>query len=399
MSDGPHLPKGFYLSALAVGIKASGKPDLAFAECAPGTSAAALFTTNQVVAAPLVMGKKHLKASGGKVGALIVNSGNANCATGPQGLSDCEAVCHSLSAQLKIPIQKIFPSSTGIIGVPLPAEKITSAIPRLVAAKEANRQAADKFAEAIMTTDTKQKTAMAGFHIGERPVIVFGVAKGAGMIHPNMATMLGYIFTDLEASPQALKRLLKEAADQSFNCISIDGDMSTNDTLLLLASGASGISLRSRGVEQAFKASLLLVCKALAEQIVSDGEGVTHVVRLHIEGARNRDQGRKIGEAIARSSLVKTAWAGSDPNWGRILAAIGSSSVRIDPAQVNIFLGTHEVCRNGTACIFNERLAHEYLSQPAYDIRIIVGKGKSKLQFLTCDLTCEYVRINADYST
>ena len=219
------------------------------------------------------------------------------------------------------------------------------------------------------------------------------------MIHPNMATMLGYIFTDVEASPKALKRLLKEAADQSFNCISIDGDMSTNDTLLLLASGASGISLRSRGVEQAFKASLLLVCKALAEQIVSDGEGVTHVVRLHIEGARNRDQGRKIGEAIARSSLVKTAWAGSDPNWGRILAAIGSSSVRIDPAQVNIFLGTHEVCRNGTACTFNERLAHEYLSQPAYDIRIIVGKGKSKLQFLTCDLTSEYVRINADYST
>ncbi len=399
MSADPRLPKGFSFSAGVAGIKASGKPDLAFAECAPGTTGAALFTRNQVVAAPLLMGKRYLKLAAGKVQAVIVNSGNANCATGSQGLRACEAVCRSVAMLLKIPSDQVFPSSTGIIGVPLPTDRIMSALPQLIAAREASERAAKSFAEAIMTTDTKAKVASAQIKIAGKGVSLFGVAKGAGMIHPNMATMLGYIFTDVKASPPRLKTMLKAAADESFNCISIDGDMSTNDTLLLLASAGSGVQLGDRNAERAFKSALLEVCQSLAEQIVADGEGVTHVVRLSIEGARTHGEARRIGEAIARSALVKTALAGADPNWGRILAAIGSGTVRVDPGCISIFFGRQQVCKNGAAACFDEPSAHDYLSQAAYDVRVIVGIGRAKLQFLTCDLTSDYVHINADYST
>jgi glutamate N-acetyltransferase/amino-acid N-acetyltransferase len=399
MSGEIRVPKGFLFAGVAAGVKASGKPDLALAQCAEGTHAAALFTGNQVIAAPLVVDKKHLKAGSGKIRALIVNSGNANCATGPQGLRDCEAICVALATKLGVSAQQVFPSSTGIIGVPLPSEKIISALPQAIAASKSDSFGAAAFTQAIMTTDTKPKTASAQFSVAGQVITIMGLAKGSGMIHPNMATMLGYVFTDIAAPASKLKTMLKDAADESFNCISIDGDMSTNDTLLLLASGASGVKLSSRAIEQRFRAALLEVCKSLAEQIVADGEGITHVVRLQIAGAKNREDARKVGEAIARSSLVKTAWAGNDPNWGRIIAAMGSSAVRIDASKISIFIGPHEVCRNGVARTFNERAAHEYMSQPKFDLRVVVGNGKTKLEFLTCDMTAEYVRINADYST
>jgi glutamate N-acetyltransferase/amino-acid N-acetyltransferase len=228
-------------------------------------------------------------------------------------------------------------------------------------------------------------------------VILAGVAKGAGMIHPNMATMLVYLFTDLAASPRELQACLKEATDQSFNNISIDGDTSTNDTALLLASGKSGVQFKS--VRDQFQAALTKVCRSLAAQIVSDGEGVQHVVRLNIEQARSRSDARQIGRAIANSPLVKTAWAGADPNWGRVLAAIGYSGVKINPERINIYLGEQQICRHGAACPFDHEKAHAYMSEPVYEIRIALGAGSATLEFLSCDLTAEYVRINADYST
>jgi glutamate N-acetyltransferase / amino-acid N-acetyltransferase len=223
------------------------------------------------------------------------------------------------------------------------------------------------------------------------------VAKGAGMIHPNMATMLVYLFTDVSASPRELQQMLKTAVEHSFNNISIDGDTSTNDTVLLLASGQSKVQLKS--IRKEFEWALLNICASLAHQIVADGEGVKHVVRLKIEQARNTTEARKIAGTIGTSPLVKTAWAGADPNWGRILAAIGRSGVTVDLGKISIYLGDQQICRKGTACNFDQERAHQYMSQPDYDIRINLGMGKANLEFLSSDLTAEYVQINADYST
>lgn len=248
-----------------------------------------------------------------------------------------------------------------------------------------------------MTTDTRPKTASASFSYKGETVSLFGACKGAGMIHPNMATMLAYVFTDVSASPKELQIALRAAADESFNAISVDGDTSTNDTLLLLASGASGVQLKK--VAKEFQRALNDVCASLAEQIIADGEGVQHMVTLAIKQAKSKDEARQVARAIANSPLVKTAWAGADPNWGRILAAIGYSGVVLDAAKVNIYFGEQQVCRNGAAHPFDEKKAHAHLSQSKYEIRIELGRGRESLRFLTCDLTAEYVRINADYST
>ena len=391
------LPQGFLFSACAAGLKASGRSDLALAFMPEGASAAAMFTRNQMVAAPLIVGRDHLRSSRGRLQALIVNAGNANCATGKPGIQDAKNVCDSLAKSLAIDARRIFPSSTGLIGVPLPVAKITAALSGLAVTAKAGLEGFDAFANSILTTDTRKKIACESITRRGRTVTLLGVAKGAGMIHPNMATMLVYLFTDVAASPGDLQRVLRGAVDESFNNISIDGDTSTNDTVLLLASGKSGITLKSMRKE--FERALNNVCSSLAKQIVADGEGVTHVVRLKIEQARNRDQARQIARAIATSSLVKTAWAGADPNWGRILAAIGYSSVKINPAHISVFLGPQAVFRNGAACAFDKNAAHQYMSQPEYEIRVTLGAGKNALEFLSCDLTAEYVHINADYST
>jgi glutamate N-acetyltransferase/amino-acid N-acetyltransferase len=230
-------------------------------------------------------------------------------------------------------------------------------------------------------------------------VRIAGVCKGSGMIHPNMATMLVYLFTDLDAEPAELKAALKAAVDTSFHAISVDGDTSTNDTVLLLASAASKVKLAAGGVPKKFAAALRAVCASLAEQIVRDGEGAQHLVRLQIAGAKSVEEARTIARSIANSPLVKTAWAGCDPNWGRILSSVGKSGIAVDPETINIFFGPQQVCKNGMAHPFDEKQAHEYLKQPEYGIRVELGRGKSSLEFLTCDLTVEYVHINADYST
>ena len=404
------LPLGFSFAAISAGIKVSGRPDLALveveAEAASG-AAAALFTKNRVAAAPVEVGRASLLATGGRVRAVIVNSGNANCATGRDGMQACERICREAGNLFGVPAAEIFPSSTGIIGVRLPAEKITSKLPELMAARSPSQRGVLAFAHAIMTTDTRPKIASARFRAsltegptkGSKEVTVLGIAKGAGMIHPQLATMLVYLFTDAGASPRELQPLLREACDESLNCMSIDGDTSTNDTVLLLASGASGARVKDARTRKNLSAALTAVCQSLAEQIVSDGEGVQHVIRLFVEQARNREEALLVARTIAHSMLVKTAWAGADPNWGRILAAVGRCGVPIDPSRVQIFIGSQKVCRNGNACAFNERQAHRNLAQPVCDIRVQLGRGRQAGRFLTTDLTAEYVRINADYST
>ncbi len=393
------MPSGFSFSAVAAGIKASGRNDLALIEAPPGTTAAAVFTKNRVVAAPLQVGRASLAASKGRVRAVVVNSGNANCATGAAGLRSCRMVCGEAARLLGVNPAEIFPSSTGIIGVPLPAEKIVAKLAELVAARQASVQGMEQFAQAIMTTDTRMKTASVGFGIGEGEVTLTGVAKGAGMIHPQLATMLVYLCTDVGATPGELKGLLRAVCDQTFNCISIDGDTSTNDTVLLLASGQSGVRLSQSGVRDQFSAALLEVCHSLAEQIVADGEGVQHVIRLFIEQAKSREEALRVAKAIAHSLLVKTAWAGADPNWGRILAAVGACGVPVRPEQIEIAIGNQVVFRKGTVHAFDEAQAHHDLGQPRCDIRVKLKRGRSAVLFHTTDLTAEYVRINADYST
>ncbi|HTA21964.1 MAG TPA: bifunctional glutamate N-acetyltransferase/amino-acid acetyltransferase ArgJ [Terriglobales bacterium] len=394
-----HLPKGFSFSALAAGIKASGRLDLALVEAAPGTIAAALFTRNLVVAAPVEVARTHLSKAKGHIRAVIVNSGNANCATGKAGLKACEQVCKGVAKMLNLRPQEVFPSSTGIIGVPLRVEKIIAKLPELAEMREPTSAALDRFTQAIMTTDTRQKSASARFNAGASEVGLLGVAKGAGMIHPQLATMLVYLFTDIAATSIELRQLLRQACDQSFNCISIDGDTSTNDTVLLLASGQSGIRLKDAGVRKKFANALSDVCRSLAEQIIADGEGVQHVIHLFIEQAKSRQEALQVARTIAHSLLVKTAWAGADPNWGRILAAVGRSGIALDPNRVSIYIAKQMVCKGGVSCQFDEAKAHQDLAHPSCDIRVRLGRGQSGVEFITTDLTAEYVRINADYST
>ncbi len=399
LSDRTLLPKGFSFSALAAGLKASGRLDLALVEAAAGTTAAALFTKNRLVAAPIEVDRASLAKSKGRIRAVLINAGNANCATGKAGLQACRQVCRESARLLGVRPEEVFPSSTGIIGVPFPREKVVANLPALVAGRESSEQGFNQLAQAIMTTDTRQKQASARFRSGQTEVTLTGVAKGSGMIHPQLATMLVYVFTDVASSPAELRRFLREACDQSFNCMSVDGDTSTNDTVLLLASGQSGVRLDTPLVKKKFAKALREVCQSLADQIIADGEGVQHVIRLSIEQSKDREEALCVARVIAHSLLVKTAWAGADPNWGRILAAVGRSGVPVNPDRVNIFIGKQRVCHGGVGCRFDEATAHHDLSQPSCKIRVQLHRGQSGIIFQTTDLTAEYVRINADYST
>ena len=397
------IPRGFQWASATAGIKASGKPDLALALCEGGANAAAMFTSNQLVAAPVTVGRRHLQTTGGRVSAVLVNSGNANCATGEPGIEVCRRCCTALAEQFGGVFDEIFPSSTGIIGVPLPSEKLIAALPRAKAALGGTADHLLSFANAILTTDTKRKVARATIEAEDgRPVHLFGCAKGAGMIGPQVvphATMLVYLFTDLAASPAQLQQVLTPAAETSFNSISIDGDQSTNDTVLLLASGKSGVQATEK-VLSAFGEALRLVCESLAHQIVDDGEGVGHVVTLEITGARNDAEAKQIARNIARSPLCKTAWSSADPNWGRLLCAAGYAGVPFDPATVTVSIGGLPVFAFGVRSPhFDEAATHAAMSRREYTIAIDLGQAAGQSRFITCDLTHEYVTINADYSS
>ena len=408
------LPRGFRFAAVKAGLKPSGKPDFAVAVAQRIASAAAMFTSNQVQAAPIAIGRRHLERSSGLLRVVAVNAGNANCATGEIGIAACEQVCRAAAETFGCEGHEVLPSSTGIIGVPLPAEKLVQALPEVKRRLAATPDAFTEFAQAILTTDTRAKMAHATMDAGGRQVRIAGVCKGAGMIHPQLvspsapgassaepglhATLLVFLFTDAAVHPTALDRYLREAVDVSFNRISIDGDTSTNDTVLLLASGESGADIWADDAE--FARALREVCTSLAKQIVADGEGVTHVVELQIEGAASDADALKVAKAIAHSPLVKTAWAGCDPNWGRLMAAAGYSGATVDPQKISIWFGDLPICADGgRSPAYDEGAAHEFLKQPEFSVRIALGVGGGRCRFWTSDLTAEYVRINAEYST
>jgi glutamate N-acetyltransferase / amino-acid N-acetyltransferase len=395
------MPKGFRFGATKAGLKASGRTDFALIVADAPASAAAMFTANRVSAAPLAVDKAHLRATGGKVRVVAINAGNANCAAGQAGLDAANATCAAAAKVFGCAAEEVFPSSTGIIGVPLPAEKLIAVMPALAEQIGAETDHFQQVAQAILTTDTVEKTAFARFEVGSKEVQIAALCKGSGMIHPQLvphATMLVYVMTDAEVEPTVLDSYLRSAVDVSFNRISVDGDTSTNDTVLVLASGASGVKIAAGNTD--FDAALRQVCTSLAKQVVADGEGVTHVVELHIDSAASDADALKIAKAIAHSPLIKTAWAGCDPNWGRLMAAIGYSGAQIDPARIDIWFGDLRICRDGgRAEEFDETAAHAYLKQDEFTIAIDLHQGAGKCVFWTTDLTAEYVHINADYST
>ncbi len=400
------IPRGFRFAAAKAGLKASGRPDFSLIVAEAPAPAAAAFTSNRVAAAPIIVDKENLSAAAGRVRVVAINAGNANCAAGEAGLAAARATCAAAARVFGCRPEQVFPSSTGIIGVPLPVEKLVAALPGLAMSLGAEPAHFHEAAKAILTTDTVEKTAFAlldqaaddGAVTGVR---IAGFAKGSGMIHPQLvphATMLVYIMTDAAIEPSQLDAYLRSAIEVSFNRISVDGDTSTNDTVLLLASGASGVRIGAG--HAAFAAALTEVCASLARQVVADGEGISHVVELRIEGAASDADALRVARAIAHSPLVKTAWAGCDPNWGRLAAAIGYSGAQVDPSRFDIRFGTLPVCSSGGRDPgFDEATAHEYLSQREYSISIDLHQGPGSCVFWTTDLTTQYVHINADYST
>jgi glutamate N-acetyltransferase/amino-acid N-acetyltransferase len=405
------IPRGFRFGATKAGLKQSGRTDFALIVANAPASAAAAFTANRVKAAPLLVDAEHLRATGGKMRVVAINAGNANCAVGQAGIDAARAVCSAAASLFDCKSEEVFPSSTGVIGVPLPAEKIIAVLPDLAQSLGSESDHFQQVAEAIITTDTVEKTAFARFEMKfpeidgpaeiRQEVRIAGVCKGSGMIHPQLvphATMLVYILTDAAIEPDVLDQYLREAIEISFNRVSVDGDTSTNDTVLLLASGASGARIGADNSE--FARALTHVCTSLARQVVADGEGISHVVELHIDGAVSDSDALRVAKAIAHSPLVKTAWAGCDPNWGRLVAAIGYSGAQIDPNRIDISFGELAICRNGgRAAEFDETAAHAYLRQPEYSITIDLHQGAGACKFWTTDLTHEYIRINADYTT
>jgi glutamate N-acetyltransferase / amino-acid N-acetyltransferase len=405
LTDG-QIPRGFRFAAVRAGIKASGNPDLSCAVMDHAATAAAMFTSNKVVAAPLIVGQRHLQHGQQTLRVVLVNAGNANCATGEAGVKAAQECCAAAGKVFGCDPHQVLPSSTGIIGVLLPVNKVTAALPALEKGLGSSAAHLQQMATAIMTTDTRPKVATASFAAQGGTVRIAGVAKGAGMIHPQLqkpaaphATMLVYLFTDAVVAPPVASDLLYGAVETSFNRISIDGDTSTNDTVVLLASGASGVTI-DKAEDAAFSAALQEVCLALALKIVDDGEGIQHVVELNIRGALSDADALRVARSIAHSPLVKTAWAGCDPNWGRILAAIGYAGVTIDPARIHLRFGDLAICDNGgLSPQFNEAATHDYLTQRSLTVHVDLGLGSGSCRFWTTDLTAEYVRINSDYST
>ncbi|HTQ96367.1 MAG TPA: bifunctional glutamate N-acetyltransferase/amino-acid acetyltransferase ArgJ [Candidatus Acidoferrum sp.] len=395
------LPRGFRFSATACGLKKTGALDLALISSDVPASAAAVFTQNLVVAAPVVLSRANLKSSKGRMRAVIINAGNANCATGTAGYAASLKTVQETARHLRCLPQEIAVCSTGVIGVPLPVEKILRA---LAGVAKNRRPSARSFAElslAICTTDTRPKTASASFKMGGKRIHLVGCSKGAGMIHPNMATTLAFVATDANIAPALLQKTLRQVTANTFNAISIDGDTSTNDTLLVLANGAAGaVPIKSgTAAHRAFTKALEEVCHSLALQIVADGEGAQRVIEIEVRGANSESAARRIGQTIATSPLVKTAFAGGDPNWGRIFAAAGRAGVKFDPDRVDIHMAGIPVLRKGQPLPFNERAASNRLLEKQVHIVVNLHAGRASARYWTCDFTAEYVRINASYRT
>lgn len=393
------LPRGFSYSAVACGLKKSGL-DLGLLASDRPASAACVFTTNLVQAAPVLVSQSHLKKSRHKMLGVVVNSGNANCATGAEGFVGASATARETARALgRRDASQILVCSTGVIGLPLPSKKILNVIPLLVRRRVQSPEAFAQLTRAIMTTDTRPKWAAANCRIGGKRVRILGCCKGAGMIHPRMATMLAFIATDASASPAILSRALHQAAAKTFNSITVDGDTSTNDTVALLANGASGAPpiQASAANYRKFVAALESVCSSLALQIVADGEGAQRIVEIEVRGAPSDRAAAQVARVIATSPLVKTALAGADPNWGRVLAAAGRSGARFDPDRAEIRMAGILMCRHGRAVSFNERAAHGKLLAKLVPVVVDLHSGRGSARIWTCDFTGNYVKINASY--
>jgi glutamate N-acetyltransferase/amino-acid N-acetyltransferase len=355
-----------------------------------------MFTTNQVVAAPVMLARQHLRYGVGR--AVIVNSGNANACTGSRGLAAAVRTAACLARLLRIPVHQVYVGSTGVIGRALPTDRIVRGIPRLIA--QLNRRGGPVAARAIMTTDVHPKTVALRERINGTIVTIGGMAKGSGMIHPNMATMLAYLTTDAVITRTALQKALSTAVGGSLNCISIDGDTSTNDTVLCLANGCAKnpVIRPNTPAHRRFLDLLAEACKTLALAICRDGEGVTKVVKIEVQGAKTEAQARRVADAIGTSNLVKTALFGEDANWGRVMAAIGRAGVPLDPTKINLWFGGIPMVRRGIGLgLAAERRIDKVFRRKEFTITVGLGQGQHRAHLWTTDLSFDYVRINASY--
>ncbi|HTS51530.1 MAG TPA: bifunctional glutamate N-acetyltransferase/amino-acid acetyltransferase ArgJ [Bryobacteraceae bacterium] len=390
------LPAGYRYSSTYAGIRKVKKPDLGLIVSDTPAAAAAVFTQNRVQAAPVRIGRFNLEKSRGRVSAVLVNAGNANCAT-RTGDRVAIACCDAVAKHLHVAPEEVFPASTGVIGVELDASLITNALPALIKGLKPNRF--EDVANAILTTDTRSKTAHAQVRVKGSAIHIAGMTKGAGMIQPNMATTLGFVMLDAAIPSTALAPMLSTAIGRSYNRISVDGDTSTNDTMLVLANGAAGVQPSGKELKK-IEDALTGVMEDLARQIVRDGEGARKLVTIDVTGATNDEAAERLARAIANSLLVKTAIAGSDPNWGRILSAAGNAGVALDPSKVDIDLQDVPVCRAGLAADFSEADLKKKLDGTECRIRVVLhGRGTGSARFWTCDLTEKYIEINASYRT
>jgi glutamate N-acetyltransferase/amino-acid N-acetyltransferase len=404
----PHLlsPLGFRATGVYAGIKTKHTPDVGLLVCgAPSPTAAAVFTTNRVFAAPVKVGREHLARSNGRLRAVVVNAGNANACTGRQGDKDARRMCALAAKVAGCEATEVLPSSTGIIGHLMPMDKVERGIADAGQYLGDSLEHAHLFADAILTTDTRRKTAAAQFKVGPEMVTLAGVCKGSGMIGPRLAlksphaTMLAFLTTDAKAPKTVLGSALQEAADESFNAVTVDDHASTNDTAAILASGASGAGIGATPHFRKFVDALKDVCRSLAQQIAADGEGATKVVTIRVRGARTDGAARAIARSVANSPLVKCAMHGNDPNWGRIVSAAGMAGATFDPDKCTLTLQDTVVFRNGQPVPFDDATVSKSLDAPEVRVELSCRLGEGDATVWTCDLSKDYVTINADYHT
>ncbi len=395
----PGVP-GFKAAGTYCGIKDKNIKDLALIVSEVPANAAAVFTKNRVVS-PGVTWSRRALAKSGSCRAVIVNSGNANAVTGPKGLNDCDAITKKVADELGIPQKEVFIASTGIIGVPLPSEKIIKSIPIIIKNLGGTAKNWTDASEAIMTTDLVSKSDRISYSFKGEKIVIGGITKGSGMIHPDMATMLGFLFTDAVIDAKTLKMALKEAIDRSFNRITVDGDNSTNDCVAILANGnANNVTIKpNTPAYREFLKALTKLSKNLASKIVLDGEGATKFVTVRVQGGKTRKQAYLIANSIATSSLVKTALFGEDPNWGRIYCAVGNAGAPFNPGKVDIFLNKNRLLKNGAPTNLPQKNLENAMREHEINITIDLKCGKEWEEVLTCDLSYDYVKINAEYTT
>ena len=390
---GVAAPSGYRAAGIQTGVKESRARDLALVYSTRPANAAAVYTTNKVQGAPIVIDREHL--ADGKARAVILNSGNANVCNGDRGLEHARRMCALTASELGLPTAEVLVCSTGLIGIPLPIAKIEAGIPRIVAALSEDGSAAA--AEAIMTTDTVPKSCAVEVELAAGRAVVGAMAKGAAMIAPNMATMLSVVTTDAAVPSGPLQELLAQAIQRTFNCITVDGDMSTSDTVILLANG-DGAELGERDCECLYE-GIEYVCRQMAQAIARDAEGSSKLITIAVRGAATEAEARQIGIAVANSSLVKTAAFGNDPNWGRILCAMGYAGVEFDPKRARVSLCGTDIYGHGAGLDFDADKLSAAMQAEEMAIGIDLAMGAAAAEIFTCDLTYEYVRLNAEYTT